>query len=161
MDKRRRQARQRAFLAAFAKTGSIGLAAKAAKVHRSTHYDWLKEDEDYGAQFESAQDEAVDALEVEARRRAMKGTRRKRFNPKTGEAFFEFEYSDTLLIFLLKANAPAKYRDRVSLDANVQTNSKIVVELPAKEFLEDDQKPVIAADTIDGHAIAAASGAPG
>jgi len=130
----RTKIKKRAFLAAFQATGSIKLAAKASQVHRATHYDWLKEDPEYKASFDLAQEEATDSLEVEARRRAIEGVMRRRFNPKTGESFNELEYSDTLLIFLLKANNPSKYRDRLSVDANVQANARFVVELPAKEF---------------------------
>lgn len=154
-------AKKKAFLAAFKVSGSVSYAAQAAKVHRCTHYEWMSSDKAYQDAFALAQEEAVDALETEARRRAVTGVMRRRFNPKTGEAFDELEYSDVLLIFLLKANAPAKFRDRVSLDANIQSTSKLIVELPTKDFLEDDQQPAIAAGTIDSHAIAAASGPPG
>ena len=38
---------QRAFVAAFQETGNVRLACQVAKVGRSTHYRWLKEDREY------------------------------------------------------------------------------------------------------------------
>ena len=85
-------AKAQAFLAAYSKCGSITGAAKAAGVARNSHYEWLK-DEHYRAAFAEAKEQAVDALEDEAIRRAHAG-------------------SDTLLIFLLKGAKPEKYRER-------------------------------------------------
>ena len=76
------------------------VAAQAAGVHRSRHYDWLKKDPAYVSAFVAAQDEAVQALEDEAVRRAYEGVEK----PVTvaGQREFVREYSDTLLIFLLR-----------------------------------------------------------
>jgi len=84
--------KQAAFLAAFAECGNVTRACEIAKVGRRTHYNWL-EDPDYEAAFSDAENQAVDALEGEARRRAL-------------------ESSDTLLIFLLKSRRPELYRER-------------------------------------------------
>lgn len=58
-------------------------------------------------------------LELEARRRACEGVERKKFHqgepvidPVTGKHYVEREYSDILLICLLKAHRPKKYRER-------------------------------------------------
>lgn len=85
--------KKKAFLAAFAFCGNVTHACLNSKVGRRTHYEWLEKDAKYAAAFESAQDEAADNLEEEARKRAMGG-------------------SDTLLIFLLKGALPEKYRER-------------------------------------------------
>jgi hypothetical protein len=104
------EAHQLAFLAAYAETCSITSAARAAKLNRSAHYDWLASDEEYRKAFAKAHEQAADALEDEAVRRAHEGTEK----PITvaGERELVREYSDTLLIFLLKAIRPAKYRER-------------------------------------------------
>jgi hypothetical protein len=54
---------------------------------------------------------------LEARRRATQGIKRKKFykgeailDPQTGQPFIECEYSDALLMFLIKAHRP-EYRD--------------------------------------------------
>ena len=84
--------RQAVFLKAFMEIATITHAARAAKIGRQTHYDWLKKDGEYQEAFADAKAAAGDALIAEARRRAL-------------------EYSDTLLIFLLKGAYPEKYRE--------------------------------------------------
>lgn len=113
-----KRAHQAAFLAAFATTGNVSAAAEAAQIDRTRHYAWMVE-EDYATLFAAAQVEATEALEREARRRAVDGTTRFKFHegkplihPETGKPYVEHEYSDVLLIFLLKGAAPEKYRER-------------------------------------------------
>jgi len=107
--------KKRAFLKALAQVGSITKAAELAKVDRSSHYRWLKEDS--GGEYENAVndalDEASDHLEDEARRRAIEGVEEPVFYQ--GEVVGSVrKFSDTLLMFLLKGNRPGKYKDRVS-----------------------------------------------
>jgi len=99
---------QRGMLRALATCGSVTHAAKAAKINKSTHYLWLKEDEQYAQLAAIARELAGDALEDEAVRRAQLGVRRNIYHAgkKIG---YETEYSDTLLIFLLKGAKPQKY----------------------------------------------------
>jgi len=108
-----------AFLAAYRELGNITRAAKVVGVERTRHYDWLRDDQEYAAAFKLADEEAVENLEAEARRRAVEGLKRKKFDgrgnpvldPETGQQYEEHEYSDTLLIFLLKGAKPDKYRE--------------------------------------------------
>ena len=85
-------------------------------IDRGTHYDWLKADPGYKAAFEAVQDQAAQSLEDEAVRRAYEGVER----PVTvaGKRELVREYSDTLLIFLLKGLRPAKYRERYDVAVN-------------------------------------------
>ena len=87
------------------------MAAEMAGIDRGRHYDWLKADPEYRAEFEKVQDQAVQALEDEAVRRAYHGIEK----PITvaGKREIIREYSDTILIFLLKGARPQKYRDNV------------------------------------------------
>jgi hypothetical protein len=62
-----------AFLAAYVKTASVSKAARAAKIERSLHYRWLREDTEYAAAFATARLEAGELLEDEAVRRAYEG----------------------------------------------------------------------------------------
>lgn len=101
-----------AFLAAFAKCGNVSGAARAAKIDRTMHYDWLSDDPDYSKAFADAKAEACDWLEEEARTRAEKGWLEPVFYK--GEKIGSIrKKSDLLLIVLLKANMPDKYRDNV------------------------------------------------
>ncbi|HEX6983959.1 MAG TPA: hypothetical protein VF170_01220 [Planctomycetaceae bacterium] len=118
--------KQRAFLAAYRECGTIAGASRAAEVGRRTHYEWLGSDPAYRAAFADAREEAGELLEAEARRRALDGVRRMKFgrdgkpliDPGTGEPYVEHEYSDVLLIFLLKGAMPEKYRERAELNVS-------------------------------------------
>jgi hypothetical protein len=110
-----------ALLAAYAELGNVRRAAAVAGIDRRTHTNWLKDDAVYAEAFADAKEDAVEALEEEARRRAFHGLRRVRFShtgkplidPLTKQPYVEYDYSDTLLIFQLKALKPHVYRDRI------------------------------------------------
>jgi hypothetical protein len=106
-----RHAKKRAVLAAYARTGRLAHSCRSAKMHHSVHYYWLKTDPLYVEAFAEAQQMAIHALEEEAVRRAREGVTRAVYykGEKVGE---EQEYSDTLLIFLLKVLKPETYRER-------------------------------------------------
>ncbi len=104
--------RKKAMLEAFAECGNVTLACEIANIGRTTHYEWLKEDEKYAKAFDNAMEQAADRLEQEARRRAVEGTTKPVFY-KGEECGYIREYSDTLLIFLLKGARPEKYKERV------------------------------------------------
>jgi hypothetical protein len=74
------------------------------------------------AAYQAAQDQAAQTLEDEAVRRAYEGVER----PVTvaGKRELVREYSDTLLIFLLKGLRPAKYRERY--DVAVEAGDSLV-----------------------------------
>ena len=107
--------KQRAFLIAFRETGNVRLACEAAGVGRSSHYRWLDGDPIYQEAFEEAQEDACDTLEAAAVRRAVVGVQKPAgwYRGKAGGTITE--YSDNLLMFLLKGNRPEKYADRVEL----------------------------------------------
>ena len=72
--KRELSVNQCAFLAAFAQCGTVTFAAQAAKVDRTRHYAWLKDDH-YSEAFKVAQAAAAGSLEKEARRAGGEGIR--------------------------------------------------------------------------------------
>ena len=77
-------------------------------------------DPKYAERFDQLRQERVEEFEAEAARRAVTGVER----PVTvaGEHVVVREYSDTLLILLLKANRPEKYKDRQAIDHSVSLN---------------------------------------
>ncbi len=102
------------FLTYFLELCIIGEAAKQAGVSRQTIYNWQKEDEQFKADFEDARQSIIEKLEKEAFRRACTGVSKPVF--QGGELVGHIqEYSDTLLIFLLKGNAPQKYREHMEI----------------------------------------------
>ncbi len=119
----RRAARlKRAFLVEFARTGNLGhSAATVGILSRQTVYAWLEHDEEFSQAYANAEIEATEALEREALRRAVEGTPYRRTSYYRGKVVGtdeKTEYSDTLLMLLLRARAPEKYRETVRLDAN-------------------------------------------
>lgn len=105
------QKKKAAFLDAFRESANVTAAARAAGVSRSRAYQLRDEDPAFAAQWEEAENEAIDALELEMRRRAMQGVEEPVFY-QGFEVGTIRRYSDTLAIFLAKAHRPEKYRDR-------------------------------------------------
>ncbi len=148
----------RGFLASLADGGNVRLACEAAKIERSTAYRLRESDETFAAAWNDALDQAADLLEEEARRRAYDGVRRLKFykgrpvmvpvvdadglvvkdkdgNPEL-KPYTEQEYSDTLIIFLLKGARPEKYRERADVQHSGPGGGPIEVS-DARERLAD------------------------
>ena len=111
--------KQRAFIAAFRETGNVRLACQTADVGRTSHYRWLGEDPDYAEAFMGAEEDAADLLEAEAQRRAVEGVEKPTGWYKGQAGGYVREYSDTLLIFLLKGLRPEKYRERMEVQGSL------------------------------------------
>ena len=103
-----------AFLAAFADMGNVSYACTVANVSRSMIYRLVEHDEQFAAAYRQAELASTEALEQEAYRRACKGTPRPVWQGKELMGHVQ-EYSDLLLIFLLKARRPDVYRERVDI----------------------------------------------
>ena len=103
-------ARKRLFLKAFARCGVVERAARAAGVTHQAVAKWRK-NEKFEALFQEAAEAAIQVLEAEAFRRSHDGVLEPVFyhGVKCGAVR---RYSDTLLIFLLKARRPKVYRER-------------------------------------------------
>ena len=129
------QPNKRAFLAAIAESGNVTSASKLSGIARKTHYNWMQEDEAYAAAYREALEEAAENLEREARRRAVQGTDKPVFY-KGEECGAVREYSDTLLIFLLKGAMPDKYSEKFQ---GVVDHNIIVDDIP-----KDDRRARIA-----------------
>src|SRR6516225_7944404 len=105
-----------AVLSAFKNCANVTRACEIADIARATFYGWLKEDPEFKAAYEATREEAIQVLEDEAIKRATIGG------------------SDTLLIFLLKAAKPQKYRDYVrqeisGLNGGAITTHKVIVKI--------------------------------
>jgi hypothetical protein len=97
------------FLAGLEEYGNVSRAADAAGIWRSTAYDEREKSPRFAADWDRALDLGTSALEDEARRRAFEGVEKPIYQGGSLVGQVQ-EYSDTLLIFLLKAHRP-KYRD--------------------------------------------------
>lgn len=103
---------KQAFLDALSKSGLIADACIVAGIERTSPHRWRKEDPQFAQAFDDALEFAGDSLEKEARRRAMEGVHRKRYDKDGNLISEEIVYSDTLMLALLKANKPDKFIDR-------------------------------------------------
>jgi len=115
------------FFEMLRKTGNVSAAARHAGRARAQLYRLRKQDTAFAALWDDALEEAADWLELEALRRAMDGTEEGRYF--RGEMIGTItRYSDSLLMFLLKARRPlvfgtnparrlASANDEDSLDA--------------------------------------------
>lgn len=105
-----RHKKKRAFLAAFSVVGNIKLAAERAGCSRDIVQHWKRNDPQFLHAFGIARDSAADVLEAEAWRRAVKGNKKPVFHNGVVVGYEDVR-SDVLLIFLLKAARPKKFRD--------------------------------------------------
>src|SRR6266851_3384758 len=94
----------------FRRVGRVDLACAAAGIDRTTHYVWMTNDQEYRKSFEEAREEACGLLEDEAVRRAYRGT----MKPMSigGKMIMVTEFSDQLLMFLLKCRNPRVFGDK-------------------------------------------------
>ncbi|HWA79455.1 MAG TPA: hypothetical protein VG848_04000 [Acetobacteraceae bacterium] len=110
----RKEARAR-FLKVLAATGNVTLAADAAELPRGSLYHWREHDKNFAAAWAEAIEAATDALEAEARRRALEGVETaivqggRLVRDDEGNPLTIRRYSDSLLALLLRAHRPEKY----------------------------------------------------
>ena len=102
------------FIERLKATGNITLAARGAGVSRQEVYKARNRNKTFRRQWEEALEDAVDLLAGEARRRATGMNRDVWYAGKVVGS--EREYSDALLMFLLKAHRPHLYRENVKVE---------------------------------------------
>lgn len=103
-------AQQNAFLEYYAKCGNIKMTSRRLKLDKKYHYYWLRNDPEYYEKFQQVRQIAIGDMEDEAHRRAMEGFTIPIYQKgmKVGEMT---QFSDNLLMFLLKGAAPERFRD--------------------------------------------------
>lgn len=107
------------FLEALGNSANVRAACQRVGIGRPTAYLWRNKDPEFRAQWETAIEDACDILEAEAWKRA-RGT------------------SDLLLIFLLKAHRPDKYRERIDIKFSIERERERVREDAAAQGLDAD-----------------------
>lgn len=103
------------FLQWLAQTGNVTEACRKARVGRTEVYAAQRAEPGFKADWKDALEVACDALEAEARRRAVHGCDEGVFY-KGQKVSKLLKFSDTLLIFLLKAHRPEKFRENVRVE---------------------------------------------
>ena len=100
---------QQKLLSFYTVTGLVGIAAQLAEVSPTLHEESLQTSRAYKNAYALAQRDSALSLEERARQRALSGTEDPVFHG--GEVVgYRQRFSDRLLIFLLQANHPAKFR---------------------------------------------------
>ena len=102
------------FLKALAETGVVGIAAKAAGIHRTTAYQWKNEDPTFAALWQAALDDAIDLVENAAFVRAK-------------------DRSDRLVSLILKSHRRDTYGDKLDVTSGGQP-----IDLSWPEHKEDE-----------------------
>jgi hypothetical protein len=100
------------FIEVLRQTGNVTEAAASVGLGRSRAYQLRGTDEEFAKAWEEAEDVAVDRLEREAWRRGVEGVDKPVYHAGKVVGHVR-EYSDTVLVVLLKAHRPEKYRDNV------------------------------------------------
>jgi hypothetical protein len=117
---------QAAFLAEFRQTCNVRLACEQCGVGRRTVYEWRERDPEFQRQYADAEQDAVDRLEAAAWRRSVDGVELPVYQ-KGQLVGTTREYSDHLMIALLKAHRPEKYQDSAG-----GFGPKVIVQLGVK-----------------------------
>lgn len=117
------------FLDRLASTANVTKSAEVSGAHLRTLYRWKEKFPDFAAAWREAERVGTALLEDEALRRAKDGCDRPVFYEGEQCGVIR-EYSDTLMIFLLKARDPDKYRERVDIAHSGQVAQKVIVEYP-------------------------------
>lgn len=107
------------YLRAVGMTGTLTAGCRAAKVSPNTVYEWREMDDQFVFAENQARNEFADHLEIEAVRRAWHGTKKPVFQNGALVGYIQ-EFSDSLLMFTLKAVRPEKYRERFDLTTGGQ-----------------------------------------
>lgn len=118
-----------AFCAALAETGIVRRACEAVDISRQTAYRWREENADFAKAWDRALKIGISALEDEAHRRGFEGCDEPIYH--LGKAVGTVKkYSDTLAIFLLKAHAPERFRERHEINHSGGLNLTIESGVP-------------------------------
>jgi hypothetical protein len=122
---------QDVFLRLLATNGNITHAAKGAGITRQAAYWARNADDAFKAAWDDAREQAIDTLELEAHRRAMKS-------------------SDLLIIFLLKALRPEKYREHQQLELTGKSGAPVAftigIDRPTPQLAEQARTALAAPD---------------
>lgn len=102
------------FIDVLTKSGNVSFACRLAGISHSHSYNMKKNRAGFSDRWEEAIKVSADALEEEARRRAVDGVDRPVFYQGAKVGTMK-EYSDQLLIQLLKAHKPEQFNERLQV----------------------------------------------
>jgi hypothetical protein len=134
----KKSANKLAFLAAYRTLGTVLTAARAAGTARTSHYEWLRDDPEYAAAFEQANEDFIESLEASVIESATRGIEEPviyqgalchtAVRNAAGELVYDAQgnpvllpltirkRSDVAAFFLLKAKRPNVYREHQTIE---------------------------------------------
>lgn len=140
-----------AWLEAFRVCGTVSGACKVVNIGRRTVYDARNRDEEFAQAWQELEDTTTDRMEREAFRRAVEGVERDIYF-KGDPVGTERQFSDTLLIFMLKARKPQIYRENVHIQHGGEVAQRVTVEIPHEQDWHQQVAAVLAdVGALDGH----------
>ncbi|MBI4185314.1 MAG: hypothetical protein HY521_15080 [Proteobacteria bacterium] len=101
---------KRLFLGALAESGNVSAACRRVLLPRHTAYGWRRADPAFAKAWAEALEIGLDALEDEATRRALEGVEEPVFYQGEVRGAVR-RFSDPLLMFLLRARRPERFRE--------------------------------------------------
>lgn len=117
-----------AFLAAFDEHLMVSKACEVVGIHRSTAYLERQRNESFAVAWADVEERTVERLESEMFRRAHDGV--EKMVVSAGKRLgVERQYSDTLLMFALKAKRPDRYRENVKVEHAGAIRSDVRIDL--------------------------------
>lgn len=126
------------FFKQLAKTCNVTKSAAAIGVSRQHVHHLRRTKPEFAKDWDNAIEQATDALEEAARGRAMDGYQRPVY--QRGELVgYETCYSDALMITLLKAHRPGKFRDK---GLELPAGSEIIISMTTGKDDDDQAKPI-------------------
>jgi hypothetical protein len=123
------------FLEALASGLSVTAASQIVGVNRCTPYEWRNNDPEFAKAWDIAINVGTDLLEDEAWRRAYQGTDRPVYQNGALVGAVR-DYSDNLLMFLLRGRRPQTYRDNAKVEMSGNLTLTALVEQAAQKRLE-------------------------
>jgi hypothetical protein len=136
------------FLKLLRETANATRSCKAVDISYTCYWEHLKSDPEFRMAVNEAYESAGDVLEQEARRRALEGIDKPVFY-KGEVCGLVKQYSDTLLIFLLKAAKPNKYAERIAhkidpkaIDSLIEKELGKLAARASSDIIDSDGKQV-------------------
>src|SRR5262245_48960197 len=101
---------QETFLRVYEDLGNIDRTCRETKIPESRHRYWLHNDYEYNQRFQLCRERAIRRMKEEAYRRAVSGVKKNVYQLGRHVGTIT-EYSDNLLMFLLKGACPEEFRE--------------------------------------------------
>lgn len=117
-------------------------------ISRNTAYEHRQQDEAFAIAWADVEEETTEAMEAEAYRRGTLGVEKPIYQGGALVGYVQ-EFSDTLLIFMLKARRPDKYRENVKVEHGGAITHRLPVDLRKLTDEQVEQLEAIAAALDD------------